>query len=348
MLKFIVRRLLVLPVIVLFMTSVLFLLMLQIPAEQRAELYLGSGNPHLTEAQRAKILEQTIERYGLDQPWLVQYGWWLRKLVTGDWGYSPTWRQGVLAGLLQRAPASLELTLFAMIPAALLAVGLGTLAAQRRGRIPDHMVRAAAFVAWAFPPFILALILMNLLYAWTGWLPPERMSQWASALVNSDKFHSYTGLLTVDALLNGNLRLLGDAVRHLVLPAFTLALAEWALLTRIMRSSLLDVMGQDYITTARAKGVHEGDIMARHARRNAILPLISAGGFLTAMLITGLVVIEAIFNFRGIGGSAVDAVLNLDVPVALGFAVFCCIVTVLANLVADILYAVVDPRVRIF
>lgn len=348
MIKYIVRRLLVLPVVLLLVTAVLFLMMLQTPAEQRAELYLGSGNPHLSPAQRAKLLERTIDRYGLDAPWQVQYSLWLRKLVSGDWGYSPSWRQGVLEGLLERAPATLELTLFAMVPAVFLAVVLGSLAAEAQGRLLDHTVRAATFVAWAFPPFILGLILMNLLYAWTGWFPPERMSLWATVLVRSDDFGSYTGLLTVDALLNGNLRLFGDAVRHLVLPAVTLALAEWALLTRIMRSSLADVMRQDYITTARAKGVAERDVMSRHARRNAVLPVISAGGFVTSMLITGLVVIEAIFDFRGIGGSAVDAVINLDIPVALGFAVFSCIVTVLASLIADILYAVVDPRVRLF
>jgi peptide/nickel transport system permease protein len=346
--KYIVRRLLVLPVVLLLMTAVLYALMLQIPATQRAELYLGSGSPHISPEKRAQILEQTVERYGLDQPWLVQYGLWLRRLVTGDWGYSPSWRQGVLQGLLERAPASLELSLFAMAPAVLLALGLGSLAARTRGRIPDHLVQSATFVAWAFPPFIFGLILMNVFYAWTGWFPPERMSDWASVVVRSDQFRSYTRLLTVDALLNGNARLFADALRHLVLPAFTLALAVWALLTRIMRTSLIEVLGQDYITTARAKGVAEGAVISRHARRNALLPVISTAAVVAPLLITGLVVIESIFHFRGIGGSTVAAVLQFDIPVALGFAVFVCIITVLTSLLADILYALVDPRVRLF
>jgi peptide/nickel transport system permease protein len=225
---------------------------------------------------------------------------------------------------------------------------LGSVAARRKNRLPDHLVRAASFLAWAFPPFILALILMNVFYAWLGWFPPERMSIWAGPIVSSDTFHTYTGLLTVDALLNANFRLFWDAVRHLILPAFTLALTVWALLTRIMRSSLLDTFREDYVTTARAKGLPERQVVARHARRNALLPVISAGGVMVSLLITGIVVVEVIFNFNGVGRWALRAVMQYDIPVAVGFALFSCILTVLASLFADILYAVIDPRVRLF
>ncbi len=234
-----------------------------------------------------------------------------------------------------------------MIPSIILAIVLGSVSARRSSRIPDHLVRAAAFVAWAFPPFVLALMLMNLLYAWLDWFPPERMSIWAASIVKGEGFHTYTGLLTLDALLNGRQDIFLDAIRHLVLPAFTLALAEWALLTRIMRSSLLEVMRQDYITTARAKGVRERDVLNHHARRNALLPLISAGGVATSTLITSLVVIEVIFNFNGIGRWAVRAFLSSEIPATVGFAVFSCVATVLASVIADILYAVVDPRIRL-
>jgi len=174
------------------------------------------------------------------------------------------------------------------------------------------------------------------------------MSVSTSLAINAGGFRSYTGLLTVDGLLNGRLDIVWDAVRHLVLPAFTLALTEWALLTRIMRSSLLDVLGQEYVTTARAKGVRESKVISRHARRNAILPVISAGGVATSMLITSLVVVEVVFSFNGVGRWAVQAILNSDVPVAVGFALFSCTITVLASLLADILYAVTDPRVRLY
>jgi peptide/nickel transport system permease protein len=347
-LKSIVRRLLILPIVIFLVTIILFLLLMQLPVEQRAEVYVPSANPNLSWEAYQKLVQVTIERYGLDQPFPVQYANWIRNLVSGEWGYSPTWRQSVLEGLRDRAPATIELTLYAMIPTVFLSILFGTVAARRDNRLPDHLIRAAAFVAWSFPSFILALILMNVFYAWLDWFPPERMSIWAGAIVNSDNFQVYTGLLTIDALLNGNIEIFWDALRHLVLPAFTLAIAEWALLTRVMRSSLREVLKQDYITTARAKGVNERTIVAYHARRNAILPLISSGGVVTSLLISGVVVVEVIFNLNGIGRWALTAILQSDIPVAVGFALFGCIVTVLGSLIADILYVLADPRVRLF
>lgn len=348
MLKYIVRRLLVLPVIMFLVTLILFFLILQVPLEQRAAVYVPSASPHLTEKQYQELVQTTIERYGLDRPFWVQYTEWLGNLVQGEWGYSPSSREPVLAGLRRRAPATLELTLFAMIPAAILAIVLGSLSARRNMRLPDQGVRAATFIGWAFPPFILALMLMNVFYAWLGWFPPGRLSISVSPIVNSDQFQNYTGLVTVDAVLNANFDVFWDAIRHLVLPATSLGIILWALLTRIMRSSLVDVMRQDYITTARAKGVSERRVVSNHARRNAILPLISAGSAATSILITWIVVIETIFNFSGVGRWAVGGIMQSDLPVAVGFALFSCILVVLTTLIADILYAVVDPRVRLF
>ncbi len=348
MIKYILRRLLILPVIMFLVTLILFAVILQLPAEQRVRAYLPSVNPHITEEEYARLMQITIERYGLNKPLTVQYVDWISNLCRGEWGYSPTWRQPVLEGLLQRVPATIELMLFTLIPSIVLAIALGSLAARRSNRLPDHAIRATTFVGWALPSFILGLILMNVLYAWLDWFPPERMSIWASPIVESESFHTYTGLLTVDALLNGNSRIFWDAVRHLVLPSVTLALTGWALLTRVMRSSLLDVLRQDYITTARAKGLRERLVINRHALRNALLPVISTGGAMTSMLLSGMVVIEVIFHLNGVGRWAVSAIFYADIPVTLGFAIFCCTVTVLANLIADVLYAVVDPRVRIF
>ncbi len=348
MLQYIVRRLLLLPVIMFLVTLILFFLILQIPVEQRVQVYLPTANPHLSAEEFQQLIDKTIERYGLDQPFPVQYMSWIENLVSGQWGYSPMWREPVLDGLRQRAPATLELTLFALMPSLFFSVVLGTKAAQRLHRLPDHFVRVATFVGWAFPPFILALVLMNVFYAWLGWFPPERMSIWASPIVNSDGFHAYTGMLTVDALLNGNLRVFWDALRHLVLPAASLAVIVWALLARIMRSSLMEVLRQDYITTARAKGVHERNVIGHHARRNAILPVVSAGGVVTSLIISWVVVIEMIFNYNGVGRWAMKAILGADIPVAVGFAIFSCGIVVLASLIADLLYAIVDPRVRLF
>jgi ABC-type dipeptide/oligopeptide/nickel transport system permease component len=348
MLKYIIRRLLFLPVVLFVVTLVLFVLFLQVPAEQRVNVYLPSVRSNMSEADYERLVQRTIERYGLDRPLSVQYVEWVKSFLQGDWGYSPSWREPVLDGLLRRAPATLELTLFAMVPATALAIGLGRLAARRRGAIPDHLIRSAAFLGWAFPPFILALILINVAYARTGWFPPERMSIWAGPIVRGEGFRLYTGLLTVDSLLNGEPRIFWDAIRHLVLPATCLALAQWALLARVMRASLLDVVSQDYITTARAKGLSEAQVVNRHAVRNALLPVISTAGVTPPLLITAVAVIEVVFNFNGVGRWAVQGFLSSEIPVTVGFALFSCIITVLASLSADILYAAVDPRVRLY
>lgn len=348
MIQYVLRRLLVLPLIIFLVTIILFSLMWQLPVERRASIYVPTTNKFLLPDEEAALVERAIRIHGLDKPWPVQYVNWLKLLVRGDWGHSPTWQQPVLEGLLQRSPATLELALFAVVPSVALSLALGALASRHMNRIPDHLVRGATFLGWALPSFILGLMLMNVFYAWLGWFPPERLSIWAGAVVHSEDFRVYTGMHTVDALLNLDLRLFWDATRHLVLPAISLGLAVWALLTRIMRSSMLDALRQDYVTTARSKGVPERRVVNLHARRNALLPVISAGGVAASMLISGVVVVESVFNINGIGRAAADAMLFTDIPVAVGFAVFTCIVTVVASLVADLLYAFADPRIRLY
>lgn len=327
-------------------SSTLFLMILQLPVEQRIQIYLPSGNPHKTDEQAEKVMQEMIHRYGLDQPFPIQYARWISGLVQGQWGYSPTSRQGVLEGLLQRAPASLELALFSMIPSIIFGLFLGGIAARNQNKVPDQIIRGFALLGWAIPPFILGLVLMNVFYAWTRWFPPERLSDSAKMIYESDNFHQFTKLVTVDALLNGNPKLLIDAIRHLVLPGFTLASVEWALFVRIMRSSMLFTLRQDYIKTAKSKGLRERTITRRHAQPNAILPVISATSAAASLFFTSLVVIETVFNFNGIGRWAANAILYFDIPVAVGFAVASCTLVVLITLLADILFGLVDPRVR--
>lgn len=347
MIEYILRRLLILPLMLFLVSGMLFLLIMQLPVEQRAHVYMPSGKGMKTEEEEQRVLEVTIEKYGLDEPLLVQYTKWVRNLAKGDWGYSPTWRQPVLEGLKQRIPATLELTLVSLIPATALALGLGSIAGKQKNKFPDHLIRTFAFIGWAFPSFIMGLMMMNVLYAWLGWFPPERLSTWASTLVNNPNFHTYTGLYTIDALLNGNFELFTDALRHLILPGITLAAVQWALLTRIMRDSLLEVLRADYITTARAKGVRERQVLSIHARPNAVLPVISTTGIAMSMFLSNIVVIEVLFHLDGVGRWAVRAIQTADLPVVVGFAIFSCIVTILTSLLADILYAVIDPRVRL-
>lgn len=348
MIQYVLRRLLTLPIIIFLVTLILFSLLWQLPVEVRARVYVPQTDKFLTPEEQAGLVERAIRIHGLDKPWPVQYANWLGLLVTGSWGYSPSWQQPVLEGLLQRAPATVELLLFATVPSVVLSLALGSFASRHRNRFPDHLIRGATFIGWAFPSFILGLMLMNVFYAWLGWFPPERLSIWTGPIVQSEQFRSYTGMYTVDALLNLDLRIFWDAVRHLVLPAFALALAQWALLTRIMRSSMLDILGEDYVTTARSKGVPERRVIGLHVRRNALLPVISTGAVAVSMLLSGVVVIETVFSINGIGRAAAEAMMFTDVPVAVGFAIFTCIVVVIASLIADLLYAAADPRVRLY
>jgi peptide/nickel transport system permease protein len=348
MIQYILRRLLIMPVVVFLVTLILYFLLYQMPPERRAEVYLPAMRPTTTAEQREEIINNIIDHYGLDEPFVAQYVNWLKDILRGDWGWSPTWGEPVLDGLIRRAPASAELALAAMIPAIALAVSLGSIAARRHQKAPDQAIQGAAFFAWAFPSFILGLMLMTVLYAWLRLFPPGRLSMWATPIVEGEAFTTYTGILTIDSLLNGNLEIFWDALRHLVLPAVTLAVAQWALLTRVMRASLLDALGQDYITTARSKGATERIVVNRHARRNAILPMISMGGVTISLLISGVVIVEVLFSYEGLGAAAVNAIMNADIPAVVGFVLFSSLVTVLSSLVADVTYGFVDPRVRLY
>lgn len=330
-------------------TLILFALIMQLPIEQRVEVYVPptGASTALDPEKSQELIENTIEKYGLDEPVHVQYVNWVKLLVTGNWGYSPTWKQPVLEGLLERVPSTAELVLSALIPSFFLALLLGGIAGRYQGRWPDHLIRISAFILWAFPSFILGLFLLNVFYAWNGWLPPGRISTWARPILESDSFNNFTGVYALDALLNGNMKIFWDAIRHLVLPTFTLAGAQWALLTRIMRSSLIEELNREYIKTARAKGLGEHRVVNLHGRRNALLPVITAGGVAVSLLLSLVVVIEAVFTRNGIGNAAAEAIKYSDIPVAIGFAIFSCSVTVIASLIADILYGFIDPRVRL-
>ena len=347
MLIYILRRLILIPVVLFIVSTTLFLLILQLPAERRAEIYIPSVNPHITEEEYEKLVQDTIERYGLNDPFYVQYSNWIQNLFQGDWGFSPTWRQPVLEGLLHRLPASIELGVFAMIPSVLFAIILGGVAAIRKNRLSDYTARLSAFVGWAIPNYVFGLIFMTIFYAWLDWFPPERLSYATNAIVNSENFRTITGFLIIDGLLNHNPEITWDAIRHLMLPGITLAVFQWALFVRIMRSSLLEEFMQDYVITARSKGLSENNILQVHIYRNALLPVIASAGVATAMLFGNIIVVEVLFNFNGVGRWAIEAIQNFDAPAAIGFILLSSVVSVLASLVADILFAVVDPRVSI-
>jgi peptide/nickel transport system permease protein len=189
--------------------------------------------------------------------------------------------------------------------------------------------------------------MLMIFYVGLGWFPPGRMSDWAAIIVRSPGFHSYTGLLTFDALLNGELNVFWDALRHMVMPILTLSYISWATFLRVTRSSMLETLRMEYVVTARAKGLTEHDVIFKHAQPNAMISVVTLAGFTVVGLLGGVVITETVFNYPGIGQAAAQAAANLDVVTVLGFALFNGLVLIVANLVVDVLYAVVDPRVRL-
>jgi peptide/nickel transport system permease protein len=241
----------------------------------------------------------------------------------------------------------LDLALWAVAPVILVGIWLGVQAAVHHNGFIDQAARIFSIVGASFPVFVFGLLMLMIFYANLGWFPPGRLSDWASQIVSSAQFHHYTGLLTIDSLLNGRFTIFLDALRHMLLPILTLSYVSWATFLRVTRSSMLETLRQDYVTTARAKGLPEHSVIHGHAQPNAMLPVVTLAGFQVILLLGGVVITETVFNYPGIGKAAADAAAQLDVITVLGFALFNGLVLILANLVVDVAYALVDPRVRL-
>jgi len=345
MLAYIARRLMLLPVILFGVTVLIFAMLQFLSPYQRVALFVSD----VSELKQGKEqLDRLIEKYGLDDPIPKQYLRWLSEVLRGNLGASETARMPVAKALVTFLPATAELALYSVLPILIVGVWLGVLSAKHYNKPLDHLTRFMSITGWSFPTFVFGLVVLMLLY---DWFPAGRLSQWAGAIVNDPgQFIRYTGLNTLDALLNWRFDVLADALRHLVLPVLTLSYLSWALLVRVTRSSMLETLRQDYITTARAKGLSERAVINKHAVRNALLPVVTLSGFLIYGLLTGVVITETIFNYPGLGKFAADAVIAAgtpDVPAVLGFAMFTTLLIVAVNLVVDVLYAYIDPRVRL-
>ena len=353
MTKYIIRRLLLVPVILVGVTVLIFGVLQFLSPTERSALYVRD----IPKNERA--LEGIIRRYGLDQPLYVQYWRWLvgqRDPITGevvggilrgDLGYSRTSSEPVAELLRRRFPATLELALWSIIPIIGGGIWLGVLSAVHHNRWIDQLARVFSIVGWSFPSFVFGLLVLMIFYARLQWFPPGRVSDWANQVINSPEFKNYTYLITIDALLNLRFDVFLDALRHLILPVVTLAYLSWALLLRVTRSSMLEALRQDYIMTARAKGLSHREVIRRHALPNALIPVATLGGLIVVGLLNGVVITETVFNYPGIGSAAARAALQLDVVTVLGFTLFNGFILVMANLIVDILYAYIDPRVKL-
>jgi len=308
---------------------------------QRVSLYVQEQPKGITS------VEEIMDKYGLNDPIYVQYYRWVTEVLRGNLGWSRTINYPVTKALSERLPATAEIAIFSAPIIILVGIYLGVKSAVHRDKLVDHATRILSIFGWSLPTFWFGLILISIFSVGLGWFPTGRLGAEANVFVHSGKFVRYTGMNTIDALLNGQLWIFIDALRHLVLPVITLVVVIIALIIRVMRSSMLETLNKAYITTARAKGLDKNEVINKHARRNALIPVVTISGMLVAGMLTGLVIVEYIFNIHGIGEFAANAALNLDAPAILGFAMFTGVIYVTANLIVDILYAYIDPRIRL-
>lgn len=336
---FILRRLAVLPLVIVGVTLLLFSLTQLLSPEMRASLYVK--DPRQLEA-----IDEVIRARGLNDPVIMQYGRWLNMLAHGELGYSETANMPVAQAIKAYLPATLELAVCTMLPVLLLGVWLGTLSAVKKDKWADHIIRAGSITSYSLPIFVLGLLLLMIFYGKLGWFEPGRYSLDTDYLLSAGGFRQYTGLMTLDALLNRNLTVFADALKHLVLPAAALCIGSAALMIRVMRSSMLEELGKDYVRTARAKGLPEWRVQYVHAGKNALIPVITIASLQFVRLLGGVVIIETVFNFPGLGRWGVTAAQQLDIPGVLGFALMTSLLFVTGNLAADIAYAWADPRIR--
>lgn len=347
LLKFIIRRLLAVPITLLLITATLYGVLMLAPVEIRAELYMPRGASNNPNYNPDVIRQQIIREQGLDDPYPVQYLRWAGRLLRGDWGWSPGFRTDVLPALLARTPATAEVTLYSVLLLVPLGIIGGGIAGARPHHLGDYVFRGLAFIATAMPPFILALVLLGIFYVGLHWFPLGRQGISEQYIVQSPTFTAYTGLLTVDGLLNGRSDISLDALRRLVLPCITLSLVHWATLGRITRAAMIEEMTKDYVMAARGRGVRRQRIVWRHVLHNAMLPALNSIGLSAASLIMGVFVIEVVFNIPGVSELIVASARGApDPPMAMGFALYSVGLVLPVMLILDIAQAIIDPRVR--
>ncbi len=341
LLSYIIRRLLLMVLVLFGVTVIVFGIMLTLPPGMRVAAFVRS------EKVTPEQMDALIRQYGMNDPAPVQYVHWLDNIAHGNFGYSSTASAPVLDAFKQYLPVTLELVLYAVPLIIIVGIALGTIGAVHKDQAADHVTRVVAIVGYSLPTFWLGLLLLMVLYGLFGIFPPGLLGNKYSDIINSAGYHQYTGILTVDAILNWRWPIFFDALYHLFLPVFNLMLIQSATIMRLTRSSMLESLGQDYIRTALAKGVDHRTIIRKHARRNALLPVVTISGVLFAGLMGGAVITETIFNRPGIGLWTARAAVLLDVPAVMFNALFLGVVFVVVNLIVDLIYAYIDPRIRL-
>lgn len=329
---YILRRVLYMIPVLLVLSFVIFMIIEAIPGDP-AQIMLGQ---HAT----PEALERMRHSLGLDQPWFTRYALFIGRLLKGDLGSSILSGRTVLSELAEKAPATLELSIFALFIAVTLGILAGFISAWKQNSLFDYIAMFSSLVGVSIPIYWLGFMLIILFSLTLGWLPTGGR---ISSLID---FQSTTGFLLLDSLAAGNWTVAADVARHLLLPSICLATVPMAIIARMTRSSMLETLNQDYIRTARAKGVKVMRLLSVHAFKNAAIPVVTVVGLQFGYLMGGAILTEMVFSWPGIGRWLLDGILGRDFPVIAGGTLFVASFFVLVNMVVDILYVFLDPRIR--
>jgi peptide/nickel transport system permease protein len=329
---YIIKRLLQIIPVVLGVTLIAFAL-----------IHLAPGDPVITMVgQHATQLdiEETRAKFGLDQPLYIQYFIWLGNVLHGDLGRSIISHEQVTTEIASRFPNTIELAILAMIFAILIGVIAGIISATKQYSVADYSVMGIALFGISMPVFWLGIMLMMIFGVFLGWLP---IGGRIDLLI---PFHRITGFMIFDSIITGNLVALISVLIHLILPAIALGTIPMAFIARTTRSSMLEILRQDFIRTERAKGLTERKVIYKHAIRNAMVPVVTVIGLNFGLLLSGAILTETVFSWPGVGRLVVDAVYDRDYPLVIGCVLVFALVFVIVNLITDLLYTYIDPRIH--
>jgi peptide/nickel transport system permease protein len=330
--RYVVRRLMLLVPILFGLSIILFVFIRALPGGPEDALLGERGTPEDERRIRREL--------GLDQPVVVQYGRYMRNLLQGDLGTSVRSRRPITSELSERFPATVELALAAMIFATAVGIPLGFVAAKRYQGVLDNASLVASLIGISFPVFFLALILKYIFAVKLGWFPTVGRLDITRSLETPTNFYF------IDSIFFGDTEAVVDVLKHLFLPALALGTIPLAIIARITRAAVLDVTSEDYVRTARAKGLDPSVVDRRHILRNALLPVVTVMGLQTGLLLGGAVLTETVFAFPGIGSWLVEAIRFRDYAVLQSGVLFVAFVIVIVNLLVDISYAFLNPRIR--
>ena len=332
MLTYIAKRISVIFPVLLAVSLIIFLIMHFAPGDPAA-LFLG-------QMVTPEDLEKVRREMGLDDPLHIQYLRYLKDAIKGNLGISYYTKQSVLSELLRLFPATVELSIASMVIALLVGISAGVISALKQNSIFDNVSMVVALGGVSMPVFWVGLILMWVFSFKLGWTPIS------GRLAVQIDLKQITGLFVIDSIITGNIAALRDSLRHLILPALSLATISMGIIARFTRSSMLEVIRQDYIRTARAKGVSEALVIFKHAFKNALIPVVTVVGLQFGLLLGGAVVTETVFSWPGIGNVIIVSILRRDYPMVQGALLLLALLYVIINLLVDVSYSYLDPRIR--